>query len=235
MRCYFCGYDNPQGKNRCEKCGRSLISDDESAKSSVYKHPTNRKPDNININMLKETEREKDSISEVVTLREDDNRCPECGYMMEKGACSNCGYDSKSSKRIVSKMDVDDKNEKYNRKEKELITGPNVRDTKRPDRKGKKKHFTLTPISEETGEAEGIPILFKGKEVILNRANTSPQNDTISSGNQAVICCNDGIWSIEDKSEFKTTFVQAAYKIELHNGDLILLGDQLYRFDIQTK
>ena len=31
------------------------------------------------------------------------------------------------------------------------------------------------------------------------------------------------------------TFIQAARKIELENGDLILLGNQLYRFDSITE
>ena len=48
---------------------------------------------------------------------------------------------------------------------------------------------------------------------------------------QATIAYHEGKWSIEDKSEYKTTFVQAFDKIEIQQGALILLGNQLYRFD----
>ena len=43
--------------------------------------------------------------------------------------------------------------------------------------------------------------------------------------------CEDGKWNIEDKSEYQTTFVQASSQIELKSGSLILLGNQLYRFE----
>lgn len=66
----------------------------------------------------------------------------------------------------------------------------------------------------------------------LNRENTDPKNDTITSQLQAVITHENGKWNIVDKSELKTTFVQAVDKIELQKGGLILLGNQLYQFDI---
>ena len=72
---------------------------------------------------------------------------------------------------------------------------------------------------------------YEGYEIILNRDNTDPKNDTITSQEQACITFEDGKWCIEDKSEYNTTFVQAAHKIELQEGDLILLGNQLYRFE----
>lgn len=46
-----------------------------------------------------------------------------------------------------------------------------------------------------------------------------------------MVSFKDGKWSIEDKSEYQTTFVQASSQIELKSGSLILLGNQLYRFE----
>lgn len=40
----------------------------------------------------------------------------------------------------------------------------------------------------------------------------------------------NGHWYIEDASDQKTTFVQAARKTELHDGDIILLGNRLFEF-----
>ena len=65
---------------------------------------------------------------------------------------------------------------------------------------------------------------------MLNRNNTEVNNPSITSRQQALITRVDGHWFIEDKSEQKTTFVQAAHKIELHDGDLILLGNRLFEF-----
>ena len=107
-----------------------------------------------------------------------------------------------------------------------------MRKTVRPMRKAEKEaEFKLVPISEETGMPEGKPLLFEGNAVVLNRDNTDPKNSTITSQEQADITFENGKWAIEDKSEFKTTFVQAARKVELQKGDLILLGNQLYRFE----
>jgi hypothetical protein len=103
----------------------------------------------------------------------------------------------------------------------------------RPQRKGEKEGaFLLTPISEETGTPEGEDLAFEGNEVLLNRENTDSKNMTITSQKQAVIRREGGVWTIEDLSEYQTTFVQAARHIELQDGDLILLGNQLYRFKL---
>ena len=102
----------------------------------------------------------------------------------------------------------------------------------RPHRKGEKEGaFILTPISEETGEPEGESLSYEGNQVLLNRENTDPKNDTITSQVQAAISFEKETWGIEDYSEYRTTFVQAARRVELRNGDLILLGSQLYRFE----
>ena len=74
---------------------------------------------------------------------------------------------------------------------------------------------------------------FEGSEVILTRDNTEPGNQSITSHEQAIITYVEGHWYIEDRSEQKTTFVQAAKKIELHDGDIILLGNRLFEFKEQ--
>ena len=77
------------------------------------------------------------------------------------------------------------------------------------------------------------PFELEGVEVILTRDNTEPGNPTISSKEQAVITHAEGHWYIEDASDQKTTFVQAAHKMELHDGDIILLGNRLFKFTEQ--
>ena len=90
--------------------------------------------------------------------------------------------------------------------------------------------FALKPIKRINERHELEELEFEGKEIVLNRENTEANNPSITSRQQAVISNVNGHWYIEDKSGQKTTFVQAAAKIELHEGDLILLGNRLFEF-----
>jgi len=221
MRCQFCGWDNPQDRTTCEKCNKPLANEStnesNNAASSAANNdrPTDRKPaGDFN---PKATVREGQAGARA---KQKGEVCPECGYPLEKGECASCGY--KVSEENVSHENKGEKNK-----------GWDFKKTIRPKRKGEKEgKFSLIPISEDTGAAEGDALAFEGNVVALNRDNTDPKNSTITSAQQAVVTCDGGKWSIEDSSEYKTTFVQAARKIELKSGDLILLGNQLYRFEI---
>ena len=220
MRCQFCGWDIPDSNGNCEKCGKPMQEDaTESVKpanDSTHERPTTRQPAK-GVADLKATVRESNRSKAAATVLEEQTECPDCGYELENGVCPSCGYDIKTDK---------------NSDEKPVNMNNEGKKTVRPRRKGEKDgRFVLTPISEETGKPEGDFIQFEGNEVELNRENTDPKNETITSQQQAIVTHEGGKWCIEDKSGFKTTFVQAARKIELQNGDLILLGNQLYQFN----
>lgn len=223
MRCQFCGWDNPQGKDKCEKCNKPLtntsLSDNRSSAdvdADNHSRPTDRQAANAFDG--KKTVREG-----IPTIREEEHplapqECPKCGYTLEDGKCPSCGYHELEETLKIDSSKEDLSNE--------------GRKTIRPHRKEEKEGaFTLTPISEDDGQPEGEAIPFEGNSVSLRRDNTDPKNSTITSQEQARITFTDGQWGIEDKSEYRTTFVQAVRKIELQSGDLILLGNQLYRFD----
>lgn len=222
MRCQYCGWDVSDSKGNCEKCGKPMVEDDtEPAKvvnESVHERPTTRQPSK-GMADFKATVRESSRGKTFATVLEELTECPDCGYKLENGVCPSCGYDSNSKTND-------------NNNEKPIKMNADGKKTVRPHRKSEKDgRFILTPISEDTGQPEGDFIQFDGNEVELNRENTDPKNDTITSQQQAIISREDGKWNILDQSEYKTTFVQAARKIELQNGDLILLGNQLYKFD----
>lgn len=217
MRCQFCGWDNPQGKETCEKCNKPLIgnvsTESQSSYGQDYKDRTTDRRISGEFNP-KATVRESSLTGNV--NKEETQECPKCGYPLENGECSACGYKVGEQEQPVH-----------------CHAAADVRKTVRPSRKAdaKKTGFNLVPISERTGKPEGNELHYEGYEIILNRDNTDPKNDTITSQEQACITFEDGKWCIEDKSEYNTTFVQAAHKIELQEGDLILLGNQLYRFE----
>lgn len=218
MRCQFCGWDNPQGKETCEKCNKPLTSNmSEDVKSVVSNQDNHDRPTDRQVT---------DVFNPKATIRETPDadklnngkakECPECGYPLDKGECSACGYNISEAKNVSPVKVVNE-----------------AKKTMRPIRKGEKDgQFKLIPISEETGIPEGNELSYEGNDVILNRDNTDSKNTTITSHEQACLTFENGKWCIEDKSEYKTTFVQASRRIELQQGDLILLGNQLYRFEL---
>lgn len=222
MRCQFCGWDNPEGKDHCEKCNKPLnnAEEDSSANNSHAAHERLTERQKGTSFNPKATVRENAVPGSAASANASQQVCPECGFTLEDGECANCGYTSK-------KEEEPQKTQNAHQQEK-----VDVRKTVRPQRKGEKEQkFSLTPISEDTGMPEGEPIAFEGNTIDLTRNNTDPKNSTITSHTQATIAYHEGKWSIEDKSEYKTTFVQASDKIEIQQGTLILLGNQLYRFD----
>lgn len=90
--------------------------------------------------------------------------------------------------------------------------------------------FMLKPVKRTNERHELEEIEFEGKSVSLNRSNIEENNVSITSREQAVITNVDGHWYIEDKSDQKTTFVQAGKRVEISDGDLILLGNRLFEF-----
>ena len=219
MRCQFCGWDNPQGKENCEKCGKPLQSGTADQEPNVHERPTTRYPAQGNV-VGKATVREPQLENMGTIVPEGEKECPRCGYTLDNGECPSCGYKKEDAptpnSSVVSLSQSTGK----------------AKETVRPIRKGEKEGaFTLTPISEETGKPEGEILPYKGKLILLNRNNTDPKNNTITSSEQASVSHEGGRWFIKDNSEHKTTFVQAVRKIELQDGDLILLGNQLYCFN----
>lgn len=71
---------------------------------------------------------------------------------------------------------------------------------------------------------------FDALSVVLNRQNTEPDNNSITSHQQAVLSFENGKWYIEDKSSFKTTFIRVTKKTELEDGDIIVLGNREFKF-----
>jgi hypothetical protein len=102
---------------------------------------------------------------------------------------------------------------------------------RRTVRPGKRHYCSLTLIPDEKEPVNPEPLSFSGEEIILNRANTEPENVTITSREQAMLTCENRRWFIQDRSELKTTYLYVSEKTELKPGDIIVLGDRRFRFD----
>lgn len=90
--------------------------------------------------------------------------------------------------------------------------------------------FSLTPVQKVNEPEAPASLSFQGQEAILNRANTDPENLSITSRQQASISRRDGKWVISDLSDQQTTFIHPANGHELRDGDMILLGNRLFIF-----
>lgn len=90
---------------------------------------------------------------------------------------------------------------------------------------------TLKPIAWEGENVQHQTLSFSGKSIVLNRANTDPNNQSITSAEQAELTFEDGEWYIVDKSAMHTTYVMAGRKLKLQKGDTIILGNRLFEFN----
>ena len=89
---------------------------------------------------------------------------------------------------------------------------------------------TLKPIAWEGEDVNYNPITYSGDTIILNRANTDANNNSITSREQAILTCVDGEWYIENRSDLRSTFIRVNGKVKLTNGDIIVLGNREFEF-----
>lgn len=81
-------------------------------------------------------------------------------------------------------------------------------------------------------EKELRKIDLQDETVILDRALLDPGNSSLSRSGHASIYQKNGKWYVENKTSLKTTFVQVNRPTQLSDGDIILLGDSLYKFKV---
>ena len=90
---------------------------------------------------------------------------------------------------------------------------------------------TLKPLAWQGENIEYAPLSYSGEKIILNRANTDSNNQSITSKMQAEILFENGEWYIEDKSEQQTTYIHVGRRTKLESGDIIILGNRRFEFN----
>lgn len=215
MRCINCGWENENGVMRCIKCGQQLMT----SPTDGYKRMAALSSDESNIDrgvMPRSTSLGVSGSSKTAPrptrmLDKEVSQCPNCGYPLLEGvaSCPMCG------------TEIDGKTQK---------TPPPTIMGLHHVLDNLEHKFSLELIPEEGEQTDAIKLKFQGNEVILNRDNTEPNNRTITTKEQAVLSYKDGKWFIENRSEFKTTFMRVSRMLELESGDIIVLGDRSFRF-----
>ena len=203
MRCNNCGWDNPSGQTRCEKCNAPLESEVHTPQAPV------ERPASPNIPRIR--------------------RCPVCDYPLRPNVwkCPNCKWDDEmwQNQETIGWM-----REEYHKRRNNAATPQDSDGTINPwvqVAQPNKCHLEPVPqVGVDTPEK----VVLKGDKHELNRATLDPDNYTITSKVQAEITCRDGKWFIEDKSAQQTTFIHVSSATELKDGDVILMGNRQFIF-----
>ena len=253
MRCKNCGWPNKPSETKCVKCGSPLDAEQPVMEAGDSFDRSARADGEGLTKTVMESEVFGDYNREVAKPTvpvepSDENVCPKCNYPLRPGAtkCPNCH-------NVIDNTTSSDDSVTYHRYPTRMASAnPSPEEAPAPTRKQpegtRKLRGTINPYMMDY-EAEPVFMLqplqrmnerkvpeiaeFEGREVVLNRDNTEPGNGSITSHEQAIITCSDGHWFIENRSEEQTTFVLAAKQIELHDGDIILLGNRLFKFQEQ--
>ncbi len=233
MRCYECGHINKSDTKLCIKCGTKLSSAQQqpSTPASGSAAGGNRtivgkasdapawddKPGGQSKTVVHNSKKKK-SVPE----------CSACGYYplrelpSKSHPCVNCGFTGDSTGTSDSSANSPSGQPKNNSSKTVKIGAVNL---------GKEPPKPKVVLHDEN---TGKKIPFEGDQIVLNRGSLDPDNPSISSKEHAILYLKDGKISIEDKSSNQATFVQASGKTEIPGNSLIIVGDKVYKVELEN-
>lgn len=253
MRCKNCGWQNPEGLTACERCS-SPLEVAGSANMDTPEHPDVNAGFNTSLSLhstvressawnLHASSMESGQTSHAACADSGMLDCASCGYPLSPGmnVCPQCGKSQHHVQEFVPRQ---------GRSNKQLCSkcGGTVMPGTRfcptcgePLRKSGTVNAwdnpqcgafcSLRPLSWERESIEHSTISYSGERIVLNRSNTDPNNQTITSREQAVLTRDGNDWYIEDLSEQHSTMLRVSRKTKLHRGDVIALGNRLFEFE----
>lgn len=243
MRCKNCGWENPQSNLKCEKCNAQLTG---SMVDDHRRHVQSGTAENVNLRgTVPEGHIFGSQVAGPSAIQE--HSCPKCGYPIARNMkiCSNCGENVLGSQLepepvLRNKVQVAKSTVKCSKcgcpmeiasKFCPSCGAPSRPGTINPWTSPQTGTFcTLKPLSWENECIEYTPLSYSGESIILNRANTDCNNQSITSKEQAELTYDNGSWFIEDKSELKTTYIYVGRRAKLESGDIIILGNRRFEF-----
>ena len=214
-RCYECGWsNNPMDATKCVKCGAEL--DDSSVERISFQGVEKKEVSNNSKKTVIGIVSEENALDfNNPTLKKEnliDGDCPSCGYTLRPGSltCPNCGEDvNKIHKNIKKTMMFGDA--EFNQVITESYSMSLI------DTSGRKVEFDLDHTEKNIG-----------------RKDIDDNNMSISSSH-ANFSVNNGKLNLEDTSSNNMTFVQVKAKTEVNDGDIIILGNQMFKVKLEKK
>ena len=240
MRCRNCGWENPDGYVKCEKCHVNI---NDIPINSADKQTT------------PVSDRMKSTVAESVIFNDFPptipKSCPKCGYPVgdNSDTCPNCNHEIQVA--ITTKQVIKCKSCGFEISAESKFCPECGNPVKKVEGKAcriqrvatgtimggpivggvlNNKFCTLKPIAWKGENVSYNPVTYSGDTIILNRANTDANNNSITSHEQAVLTSEDGEWYIENKSDLKTTFIRVNGRVKLTDGDIIVLGNREFEF-----
>lgn len=239
MRCKNCGWENPDGQTKCEKCNGNLTE------ASSAHNPTTPVSERIRSTVAE------GMIFSDATPGAVPKTCPKCGYPLSdtSTSCPNCNYEFQPAPTAIQSTKCRSCGAEAAPTAKFCSScGAPISDNSPQQRKIQRSSMgtvmggpivgpasvntfcTLKPIAWQGEDVNYNPITYSGDTIVLNRANTDANNHSITSREQAVLTCEDGEWYIENRSDLRTTFLRVNGKVKLTNGDIIVLGNREFEF-----
>ena len=249
MRCKNCGWENPQGNVKCEKCNAPLsgsMVNGPSPSSALHQSEPS---------VLKRTIPERQVFGSQkdskIDVEKDNHVCPKCGYPIarEMNVCPNCGEQTNTPHARSYEKSINSSERGFGMVSNQKCSncGASLSGTIKfcpmcgtPIRPGTINPWilpqngtfcTLKPLAWQGENIEYAALSFSGEKIILNRANTEPNNQSITSKVQAEVVFDGGAWYLEDKSEQQTTYIHVGKKTKLESGDIIILGNRRFEFN----
>ena len=226
MRCKNCGWPNEPNVSRCVKCNAPLSG------SMIDSDRHSSDPHSENSESLKATIRESSTeggLSDNAHNSGNDSLCPKCGYPVSVGAreCPVCHATLEQHGNYPESNVNQGRAVNPNRGGFRAGGAGTINPWSTPS---DDSFCTLRRIPWQNEHVTYEPVSYSGEEIILNRANTDANNNSITSREQAVISHDNGEWYLENRSDLQTTLIRVDRRLKLEDGDVIVLGNRMFEF-----
>jgi len=221
MRCDNCGWNNPDGLEKCQKCNQTLMRPQPKAEEKAFS-PVTPSP-------FKATVVDAGKFADGHKGEKQIVNCVRCGYPLlpDTSYCPNCGSKTSAVKDDVpavpelKKTMLDAK--AFDAKRTVMDSGAAAA---RPE--PVEKHFSLVPADCLDGKSGTL--VFTGENVRIKR-NDIDGGTPVSENLQALFEYADGGWHVTDKSGLRNTYVCASHRIKLEPGDIVVIGNRRFIFE----
>lgn len=236
MRCYNCGWNNPDNLTKCEKCNQPLIP--ETSSNAIAAESADYAQNNLNKTVI--VTPGSPVVGNPENFQESD-LCPKCHYPLSAGQrfCPNCGFEVRpaGTDELLKKTIVDSSHQSRGCKETvreiplDLIT-PDAPDpvSENDEQPQELPSIRLVPMDNFDGKTSNS-LDVRGPEMKVVAKDALGIDSSISEEQQIEFSFSGGYWSILSNKTGKSVFVCTANSIRVEPGDIIVIGNRRFRIE----